>query len=427
MRAAAAAVRKPRITRRAGRHRGGCRRRRLRGRHRPEGAVRAHHDRRAAARGRRRRGEVRDRAQRGTATARPGSRVALRPRPPSCAATCARRARRRAPARPSCAPARSSMPAGVGFLAGCGVTEVPTTAPSARGHHLHRQRARAAHPGSHCGQDPQLQRLRAGCVPPAPRARFPPCCPSWRTRSRPRRSRCSTRCCEYDFVVTSGGASNGDFDFIKPVVEAARRAAHDHREHAPGKAQTFGVVQRHARVRSARQPGCRLRGLRDASSAPRCARCRGIPNLAAPAREGDASRATRRRTTRAASSCAPPSQGRRDGALRGDAGEEPELGAVRRHPAQQLHGRHARGRGRRARPARLVDCILLDVTEDVVPVGSAPARSAAGTGRRGRKACGTPTIGKRPIPASSRCGRRTPRRPRSHECDAPRPGSLDLT
>ncbi|MEG0217900.1 MAG: molybdopterin-binding protein, partial [Raoultibacter sp.] len=25
----------------------------------------------------------------------------------------------------------------------------------------------------------------------------------------------------YDFVVTSGGASNGDFDFIKPAVEQA--------------------------------------------------------------------------------------------------------------------------------------------------------------------------------------------------------------
>lgn len=27
---------------------------------------------------------------------------------------------------------------------------------------------------------------------------------------------------EYDFVVTSGGASDGDFDFIKPCVEQAR-------------------------------------------------------------------------------------------------------------------------------------------------------------------------------------------------------------
>ena len=47
---------------------------------------------------------------------------------------------------------------------------------------------------------------------------------------------------EYDFVVTSGGASNGDFDFIKPVVEKLGTLMMTSVNMRPGKAQTFGVV-----------------------------------------------------------------------------------------------------------------------------------------------------------------------------------------
>lgn len=46
----------------------------------------------------------------------------------------------------------------------------------------------------------------------------------------------------YDFVVTSGGASNGDFDFIKPVVEELGELLMTTVNMRPGKAQTFGVV-----------------------------------------------------------------------------------------------------------------------------------------------------------------------------------------
>ena len=46
----------------------------------------------------------------------------------------------------------------------------------------------------------------------------------------------------YDFVVTSGGASNGDFDFIKPVVEELGQLLMTTVNMRPGKAQTFGLV-----------------------------------------------------------------------------------------------------------------------------------------------------------------------------------------
>ena len=46
----------------------------------------------------------------------------------------------------------------------------------------------------------------------------------------------------HDFVVTSGGASNGDFDFIKPVVERAGELLMTSVNMRPGKAQTFGIV-----------------------------------------------------------------------------------------------------------------------------------------------------------------------------------------
>lgn len=48
---------------------------------------------------------------------------------------------------------------------------------------------------------------------------------------------------DYDFIVTSGGASNGDFDFIKPVVERLGELLMTTVNMRPGKAQTFGVVR----------------------------------------------------------------------------------------------------------------------------------------------------------------------------------------
>lgn len=47
----------------------------------------------------------------------------------------------------------------------------------------------------------------------------------------------------YDFVVTTGGASNGDYDFIKPVVERLGTLHMTLVNMRPGKAQTFGIVE----------------------------------------------------------------------------------------------------------------------------------------------------------------------------------------
>lgn len=47
---------------------------------------------------------------------------------------------------------------------------------------------------------------------------------------------------ECDFVLTTGGASNGDFDFIKPVVEELGVLLMTTVNIRPGKAQTFGLV-----------------------------------------------------------------------------------------------------------------------------------------------------------------------------------------
>ena len=132
--------------------------------------MRAHHDRRAAAHGRRRRGEVRDRAQRGRR--RPprqprrlrGACQAARQRARSGRGGARRRGRR--------ARRRGHQRRRRGLSGRLRRDRGSHPAPSACGHHLHRQRARAAHPGSRRGQDPQFQRLCAG-------------------RGRPRRGRAS--------------------------------------------------------------------------------------------------------------------------------------------------------------------------------------------------------------------------------------------
>ena len=46
----------------------------------------------------------------------------------------------------------------------------------------------------------------------------------------------------FDFVITSGGAANGDYDFIKKVVDAAGELLMTTVNMRPGKAQTFGIV-----------------------------------------------------------------------------------------------------------------------------------------------------------------------------------------
>ncbi|MDO4502257.1 MAG: molybdopterin molybdotransferase MoeA [Coriobacteriia bacterium] len=47
---------------------------------------------------------------------------------------------------------------------------------------------------------------------------------------------------KFDFVITTGGAANGDYDFIKPVVDELGDLMMTTVNMRPGKAQTFGLV-----------------------------------------------------------------------------------------------------------------------------------------------------------------------------------------
>lgn len=131
--------------------------------------------------------------------------------------------------------------AGVGFLAGCGVTEVPTyRAPRVAiipiGSELvpPTERPGVGHIRNSNGYALAACAREAGAVP----TMLPIVPDDLDELTRAVKDACS----QFDFVVTSGGASNGDFDFIKPVVEALGELHMTTVNMRPGKAQTFGVV-----------------------------------------------------------------------------------------------------------------------------------------------------------------------------------------
>lgn len=131
--------------------------------------------------------------------------------------------------------------AGVGFLAGCGVTEVPTyRAPRVAiisiGSELvpPTERPGIGHIRNSNGYALAACAREAGAV-----STMLPIVPDDLDElTRMVKDACS----KFDFVVTSGGASNGDFDFIKPVVETLGELYMTTVNMRPGKAQTFGVV-----------------------------------------------------------------------------------------------------------------------------------------------------------------------------------------
>ncbi len=132
--------------------------------------------------------------------------------------------------------------AGVGFLAGCGVLEVP----------VHRApKVAIAATGSELvdpSEVPTAGKIRnsnsmalaacakaAGCEPtilPIVEDTYEALEETVRQAVR-----------DYDFVITTGGAANGDFDFIKPVVEGTGELLMTTVNMRPGKAQTFGIVE----------------------------------------------------------------------------------------------------------------------------------------------------------------------------------------
>ncbi len=131
--------------------------------------------------------------------------------------------------------------AGVGFLAGCGVTRCKT---------YRRPRVAIIATGSELvdpTEVPTKGKIRnsnsyalAACAIDA--GTVPTVLPIAADDFDGLRAEVVAAAAKYDFVVTSGGAANGDFDFIKKVVDYEGELLMSTVNMRPGKAQTFGIV-----------------------------------------------------------------------------------------------------------------------------------------------------------------------------------------
>ncbi len=131
--------------------------------------------------------------------------------------------------------------AGVGFLAGCGVLEVPVR---------RRPRVAVIATGSELvppTEVPGPGKIRnsnsyamAACASRA--GAVPHILPIVEDTYEALRAAVDAASREYDFVVTTGGAANGDYDFIKLVVADLGELKMATVNMRPGKAQTFGLV-----------------------------------------------------------------------------------------------------------------------------------------------------------------------------------------
>ena len=167
---------------------------------------------------------------------------------------------------------------------------------------------------------------------------------------------------EYDFVVTSGGASDGDFDFIKPCVEQTGELLMTRVNMRPGKAQTFGLVNGTPVFGLPGNPAAAYCGF-EMLIRPALRKMQGYSNLQRPlvkarlardAKKGDARRIYLRATiTKDA-----------DGAYAVEPAKNQSsglFGVIQR--SNCLAVLPEGGEGRTA--GSLVECILLDVNEDV--------------------------------------------------------------
>ena len=131
--------------------------------------------------------------------------------------------------------------AGVGFLAGCGVTRVKT---------YRRPKVGIIATGSELVEPtevPAQGKIRnsnsyalAACAIDA--GAVPAVLPMAADDLEGLKAAVLAATADYDFVVTSGGAANGDYDFIKKVVDEAGELLMTTVNMRPGKAQTFGIV-----------------------------------------------------------------------------------------------------------------------------------------------------------------------------------------
>ena len=131
--------------------------------------------------------------------------------------------------------------AGVGFLAGCGVTRAKT---------YQRPKVAIIATGSELVEPTELPtkgKIRnsnsyalAACAIDA--GAIPTILPISPDDFEGLKAEVLAATADYDFVITSGGAANGDYDFIKKVVDAAGELLMTTVNMRPGKAQTFGIV-----------------------------------------------------------------------------------------------------------------------------------------------------------------------------------------
>lgn len=131
--------------------------------------------------------------------------------------------------------------AGAGFLASCGVLRVPV---------YQRPRVAVLPSGSElvaASEMPQAGQIRnsnsyalAACIQAA--GAVPIMLPIVEDTLEALKQAIEDAAKQYDFVLTSGGASNGDFDYIKPVVDELGTLLMSSVNMRPGKAQVFGLV-----------------------------------------------------------------------------------------------------------------------------------------------------------------------------------------
>ena len=131
--------------------------------------------------------------------------------------------------------------AGVGFLAGCGITRCatyrrPRVAIIATGSELVEP---TEVPGPGKIRNSNSYALAASAIDAGALPTVLPISPDDFDGLR---AEVLAAAAEFDFVVTSGGAANGDYDFIKQVVEDAGELLMTTVNMRPGKAQTFGIV-----------------------------------------------------------------------------------------------------------------------------------------------------------------------------------------
>ena len=253
--------------------------------------------------------------------------------------------------------------AGVGFLAGCGVLEVET---------YRAPRVAIIATGSELvdpSEVPTAGKIRnsnsyamAACAKAAGAEPF--ILPIVEDTYEALESAVAGAVESYDFVVTTGGAANGDFDFIKPVVDNLGELYMTTVNMRPGKGADVRAGEGHARVRPSRNPRSGLLRLR--ADHPRCAaQDAGLLLLRAPRHRRQAVQG------REEEGPAPYPHARdrvegRGGRVRRHAGRRTKARFVRRHPEGQLHGGHVPEGLESKRAGDLVTCYVLDVPEEVV-------------------------------------------------------------